>query len=185
MPTLDLAAFGAGKISYADLTGELNFSDLRALTDELYTTIHAIISSSTDADVSFVPHDLAAKDTNEQGWTLSHVIAHLTATAEESAVTAALLAKGVTPEGRLRYETPWETLQTAQQVLSRLQESQRMCNAYLDAWPDAPQLDVTLVRVPHFGPLNAIRMYVLGYLHGTSHIEQVREIMRQAGQSRS
>jgi hypothetical protein len=67
---------------------------------------------------------------------LSHIIAHLTATLEEAATIATLLARSVQVEERLRSETPWQKLSTFQMVQARLQESRRTCRAFLDAWPD-------------------------------------------------
>jgi hypothetical protein len=55
-----------------------------------------------------------------------------------------------------------------------------MCRAFLDVWPDSPHLDLTITRIPHIGPMNAIGYYLLGILHGQSHLDQLREIMRQA-----
>src|SRR5690348_15543056 len=91
------------------------------------------------------PCDLDASDHSEQGWTMSHIIAHLTATLEDAAATAAMLARGVQVEQLLRFETPWQQLSTFQMVKARLQESHRMCRAFLDAWPDESHLHVTIM----------------------------------------
>jgi hypothetical protein len=91
-----------------------------------------------------------------------------------------MLARGVKVEGRLRYETPWESIQTVQQLHDRLAESQRMCNAFLAAWPDKPFLDVTVTRIPFLGQINAVQAYMLGIIHAQAHFEQLRDIVSQA-----
>ena len=145
----------------------------------VFRTIQSIMSNATDADVTFVPEDPQAGE-GEHGWTLAHVIAHFTASLEEGAASSALLSRGFVIEQRLHTETPWESLTTIEQVRSRLEESSRICHAYLDAWPDKPNLEITSVRVPFMGPMNAIGGYVLGLLHGQMHYGQLKEIMSQA-----
>ena len=168
-----------GQISYADLVRTIGHSDLYTITDELFDELKSILASATDAAVIFVPHDVAATDASEQGWTLSHIVTHFTASFEESAAAAAMFARGVKVEARLRYETPWESLVTQQMVMARLGESQRICRAFLDAWPDEPHLDITVTMIPRFGPLNAIGMYTLGLLHAQGHLNQLRETLAQ------
>ncbi len=182
MLNFDFTALREGKITFADVVKDVKYSDLRAQTDEFFNTIQSIIAGTTDADVTFLPQDPETQEANGLGWPMSHIIVHLTATIEESAAVAAMLARGVTVEGRLRYETPWESIQTAAQLQARLKESQRMCHAFLDAWPDAPHLDVTIIRVPALGPLNAIAMYMLGIFHGQTHFNQLRNTVQQAKQ---
>ena len=177
---LNFEAFRSGKASYADTVRDVTHTDLYQATDDLFDTIESIITGVTDMGTTFVPHDPDLKDPNEEAYTLGHVIVHLTATLEEASSVGSVLARGISFEGRLRNEVPWQTIRTAQQVHARLRESRRMCKAYLDAWPDAPHLDVTIMRIPSFGPMNAVGMHALGILHGGGHIEQLREIMRQS-----
>ena len=177
--SIDLTAVHAGQMSYADFTRTMQHDDLYVLTDELIATIESILAPATDTTVLFVPRDPTEENQQEQGWTISHVIAHLTATLEEAAAFAAMLARGVLVEARLRYETPWQDLRTAQMVQARLQESQRICRALLDAWPDEAHLDVTRTLIPQFGPMNAVGFYVLGLTHAQDHLDQLRETVRQ------
>ncbi len=183
----DFAAVRAGRLPYAEAVNNLDHAALRRLTDEIYDALGAAVAGATDAAVGFVPRDPALTDPAERAWTLGHVIVHVTAGCEDSAAVAATLARGVPvpegPAGRSRYETPWETVLTARHVFDRLAESRRMCHAFLDAWPDAPHLDLTVTLVPRFGPLNAIGRYALGLFHADAHLEQLREIMRQAGEA--
>ncbi len=177
---LNFEGFRSGKASYAESVHDVTHADLYKATDDFFDTLEPIVTGLTDMGATFVPHDPELKDPNEQAYTLGHVIVHLTATLEEASSVGSVLARGINFEGRLRNEVPWETIRTAQQVHARLRESRRMCRAYLDAWPDAPHLDVTIMRIPSFGPMNAVGMHALGILHGGGHLEQLREIMRQS-----
>jgi hypothetical protein len=176
---IDFATIRSGQKTYADIVRNLTYVDLRSSTEEFFDTIDTILAGANDAAVTFVPVDPAKSD-GEEGWSLNHVLTHLTATLEEAAAVASAMARGVNLEARLRYEVPFETMQTAQQVQARLQESRRMCRGFFDTWPDQPHLDIQVTRFPALGPMNAIGLYALGFGHGQSHLEQLREIVRQA-----
>ena len=188
---LDFAPVRDGKLSFTDLTHNLTKTDLYRLTDEMIDTMQAIIADAKDEDVDFVPQDPAANDTfgideeKDLAWTLGHVIVHATASSEESAALAVTLARGLPVDGRSRYEVPWRTVHTVAQLRQRLAESHRMRRAFLDAWPDEPHLDTTYTPYPRLGPINAVTRFVLGLSHDDSHIEQLREIMRQARAQRN
>ncbi|HEY0752872.1 MAG TPA: hypothetical protein VGD98_02750 [Ktedonobacteraceae bacterium] len=107
------------------------------------------------------------------------MIVHATASSEESAALALTLARGLPVEGRSRYEVYWETVTTVEQMRRRLEESRSMRKAMLDAWPDEPHLEVTYTPYPSVGSINAIGRFIFGLSHDTSHLEQLREIMRQ------
>lgn len=179
MIAIDFAAIRSGQKTFADLVHGLTRDDLRTSTEEFFDTIDAILDGAGDNVITFVPVDPAKSD-GEEGWSFNHVIAHLTATLEEAAAVASAMARGVTLESRLRYEVPIESLQTVQQVKGRLAESRRMCRGFFDTWPDQPHLDIQVTRFPALGPMNAIGIYALGFGHGQSHLEQLREIVRQA-----
>ncbi len=183
MMKIDLDAVYAGQISYADMIRDVQHADLYRMTDELFDTLTQILSKATDAAVLFVPRDPAASDDSEQGWALSQIVAHLTATLEEAAATTAMFARGVQVEERLRFEASWQKLSTLAMVQARLQESQRICRAFLDAWPDAPHLNVTRTLIPLFGPLDAVGLYILGIAHGQGHLDQLRETVQQFASS--
>jgi len=184
---IDFTAVREGHTSYQDATRDLTPADVRPLTEQIFDAVAGIVAGATDADVVFQPVDPAAHDANaapgtdaDSGWTLGHVIVHLTAGLEETAALGVTLARGVEVEGRSRYETSWETIKTARQVHDRLTESRRMCLAFRDAWPDRPHLDVTRVAIPQFGPLDAVRQATMGIFHADSHLDQLRDIMGQA-----
>ncbi|MBI5651204.1 MAG: DinB family protein [Chloroflexi bacterium] len=188
---LDFTALGKG-IKMRQLTENLTPNDLRALTNEMLDTMQNLIANCADEDVTFVPKDANAYDSFADdpdlvhlAWTLGHVIAHVTASAEESAFIAAELARGVPHRGgRSRYEIPWDTITTIAQCRERLEESRRMRLALLDAWPPKPDLQNAYESRPGFEPLNAITRFVFGLKHDNDHLNQLADIVRQAQAAR-
>jgi len=183
---LDFDLVRQGKQTLADLARELSRDDLHKLTDEIIDTVLAIIEDASAADVVFVPEDPAANDAfgaaeeASMPWTLGHVIVHATASSEEAAALSSLLARGIEVEGRSRYETDWRTVRKVAQVRQRLEESRHMRHAFLDTWPSEAHLEVVYTGFASFGPMNAIARFLFGLLHEDGHLEQLREIMRQA-----
>jgi DinB family protein len=187
---LDFTLVKNKTLTFSDLARDLTKTDLRNLTNEMIDTMLSIIADATDEDVVFVPQDPNADDPygipEEKNlvWTLGHVAVHTTASSEESAALALTLARGLIPEGRSRYEVPWRSVQTIDQVRHRFEESRRMRLAMLDAWPDEPHLEVTYSLSPRFGPYNATSRFLMGLYHDDDHLGQLREIMRQVRESR-
>lgn len=187
---IDFTAVKSRTTSYADMIAQQTKADLYRYTDAMIDTMQEIIADATDADVVFVPVDPNASDTfgipeeKDLAWTLGHVIVHVTASSEESAALALTLARGLPVEGRSRYETPWREVHTIAQVRERLEDSRRMRKAMLDAWPEEAHLDVTYTPYPRLGPINAIGRFIFGLSHDTDHLDQLREIMRQAREAR-
>lgn len=192
-----------GKTSYADVVRHVRPVDLRMKTEQFFDAVQAILAEATDAAVLLVPSDpnaseepetalevLAAKEgrwkshtasgEGKPGWTLSRVIAHVTAILEDGMACAAMLARGVQLDARLMYEMPSASMTTTEQVRNRVHESRRICLALLDAWPDQPHLETTVIRIPEIGPLNAIGIAMSGLFHGPMHLDQLCEILRQA-----
>ena len=189
---LDFQALRDKRTTLLELTAGLTPADLRALTAEMIDTMLGFIRDCTDADVTFVPHDPDAFDgyaadsaSVNIAWTLGHVIAHTTASAEESAFLAAELARGVELHGRSRYEVPWESVTTIAQCRARLEESRRMRLATLAVWPDTPHLEVTYQSGPDRPRYNAVQRFVLGLRHDFDHLGQIEEIARQAAAARA
>ena len=180
------------ELTMAELCQGLTIDDLRHHTQEMIDLQFKLISEAVDADVVFVPVDPEAHDSyaeNEDdvsiAWTLGHVIVHVTASSEESAAQAANLARGVAVEGRMRYETPWEKVTTVKQIHQRLEESRRIRLAFLDAWPDVPHMDNTYTpNYPKAKPRTPVMQFAGGLAHDDSHLLQIKEIMRQALESR-
>ena len=183
---LDFDEVRQEKQTLADLAHDLSKADLHRLSDEMIDTVLAIIAEVTAADIVFVPEDPAAHDgfgVSEEAnlaWTLGHVIVHATASSEEAAALSTVLARGIEIEGRSRYETDWRTVHSVAQVRRRLEESRHMRHAFLDAWPSEPHLDLVYTGFASYGPLNAPARFLLGLMHEDAHLEQLREIIRQA-----
>lgn len=185
---LDFTRVRKKEITLAELCQNLTVDDLHNLTDEIVDTQLSLIANADDADVTFQPLDPQAHDEYAASeaelnlaWTLGHVIVHATASSEESAAQAANLARGVAVQGRMRYETPWETITTVAQLHQRLEESRRMRHAFLNAWPDQPDLmNAYTASYPNARPRNAIEQFVGGLAHEESHLGQIADIMTQA-----
>ncbi len=183
---LDFEKVRQGEQTLAGLARDLSPTDLHRLTDEIIDSVLAIIAEATAADVVFVPEDPDARDSSGVSaeinlpWTLGHVILHTTASSEEAAALASTLARGIEFEGRLRYEPDWRTIRGVAQVRARLEESRQMRHAFLATWPSPPHLDVVSTGFVTYGPLNAPARFLLGLMHEDEHLEQMREILRQA-----
>lgn len=182
---LDFAAVTARQVTLSELSAGLNPVRLHQLTDGMLDTTRAIVRSARDADVVFVPVDVAAHDEGAPpeernlAWTLAHVVAHATASAEESAALASSMARGILPDSRSRFEVDWHVLHRTEQLLRRLEESRRICHSFLNTWPAEPHLDLVLTDA-YLGSINAVARFVLGLWHYDAHLAQLREIMRQA-----
>jgi hypothetical protein len=190
---LDFAAVRSGERTMLELAEGLTVTDLHRLIDEMADLQLALVADAQDADVTFVPSDPNAKDTYaanesdvELAWTLGHVIVHATASSEEGAFLAVEMARGVPPHGRSRYETPWENITTITQARARLEESRRMIHAMLNICPDLPHVEVMTEPAAgsRFPAMNMYGRFLLGLMHADSHIEQLREILRQAHAAR-
>lgn len=173
--------------SIQDLAADLRAEDLRGLTNQMCDLQLAALEEATDADVVMVPDDPDAKDTFASrpedvglSWTLGHVVVHTTASAEESAALALVLARGLPVEGRSRYEVPWEEARTVQFLRGRIEESRRMRLAMLEAWPDEAHLDNFYAPYEGRPPMNALGRFLSGLAHDQSHLEQMDKIMGQA-----
>lgn len=175
---LSLARFAAG----------FSQADLRRATHEMVDRLLDMLVDCTDEDVVFTPvdpqaHDAFAENPDEAdlAWNLGHLVAHVTASAEECAFLAAELARGVARSGRSRSEVPWQEMTTIAQCRQRLAESRRMRLATLDVWPDAPYLDtVRAFSSPRIGHLNAVGYYLFGMLHEDGHLAQIADVIAQA-----
>jgi len=188
---LDFQALKEKRVKLMDLVAGLGPDDLRRLTDGMIDDMLAAVAGCTDADAVFVPEDPAADDPYADNladanlaWTLGHVIVHTTASAEESAALASILARGAEIQGRSRYEVPWQTVTTIAQCRERLEESRRMRHASLAMWPDQPHLDNCYTPSLSTGAINCVGRFVLGLRHDWDHIGQIREIVRQAKAAR-
>lgn len=188
---LDFTAVRHKEMSYAELVAGLTVADLRHLTHELIDYQLALLADCTDADVVFVPVDPNANDPYAEdradvnlAWNLGHLIAHVTASSEESAALAAELARGVVRDGRSRSEVPWESVTTVAHCRQRLAESRRMRLASLEMWPDVPYLDNKVTPWPSIGEIDAYGRFVLGLSHDQGHLAQIEDVIAQAKAAR-
>ena len=188
---LDFTPVREKKTSVADLARPLTKTDLARLTHEMIDLMLNLIEDATDADVVFTPIDPKADDSaaSTEGerniaWTLGHLVVHATASSEEAAFIAAEMARGVPNHGRSRYETDWETITTIAQCQARLEESRRMRLASLSVWPDAPHYELNVEPYPGAGSRNCKGRFVGGLAHDDSHLEQIKDVVRQAKAAR-
>ncbi len=189
---IDFALVRSGEQNLMELAQGMSADDLKAATNASLDLILEILGDATDAELVHMPDDPNADDPYAKpgeehiGWSLAHLVAHVTASAEEDAAMSSILARGIpyTREPRLRWETPWRAFQTREQVLQRVAESRRIRLAYLDAWPDEPHLDVFRELserfVAKFGPQNAPATLLFGLRHEADHYDQLRDARAQA-----
>jgi len=183
---LDFQSVREKKITLQDLVKDLIKDDLRRELDDMYDKISLLIADCSDAHVTFEPVDEKANDLSaiegeeESGWTLGHVIVHITASMEESASIATELARGVKYHGRSRSEVPWREASTIEYCRTRLAESRRMCLASLEMWPDTAYMENTYTPSEGAIPHTAISRFASGLRHTSDHLGQIAEIIRQA-----
>lgn len=196
---LDLTPYIRGELKGIEFVRKYNPTahDLRKVTNKGIDTLLDIISDLTDEDVVFDPVDPYADDPHAKpgeekiGWSIAHLVAHVTASSEEWAAYSSILARGIpyVPEPRLRYETHWRDITTKAQAVQRLEESRRMRLAFLDTWPDKPHLDVYRELSSRFveraGEMNAQSGFLFGLKHEIGHYDQFREVARQAREARA
>jgi hypothetical protein len=190
MRSIDFEPVRSGSLQLIDLAQGMGPTELAEASRAVDDRLLELLAGAIDADVTFEPDDPGADDTFATDpaeaalpWTLGHVIAHVTASAEEAAFLAAELARGILPHGRSRAEVPWPSLLTAADVRHRLEESRRMVLGTLAVWPDEPHLEV--VYTTSTGSVrNAPARFLGGLMHKDEHVGQVGEILRQARMSR-
>jgi hypothetical protein len=190
---LDFTPVRSGLVSMPEFAGDFVKEDLWTLTNEMIDKMLSLTADCSDQDVVFVPQDPDAYDefaeTAEEldlAWTLGHVIVHVTASSEEAAFLAAELARGVAMRvRRSRYEVPWESMTTIEQVRRRLEESRRMRLASLEMWPDEPHLENHYIYRKNNSKINAQTRFLFGLKHDDDHLGQIAEIVRQAKEARS
>jgi hypothetical protein len=181
---IDFTSVSSGQRKVADLAADITLDDLKAATNAQIDKLVAQTRALSDAQVVFVAADPDAE--GGVGWNVAHLIAHVTASSEEGAAVSSILARGIDYpfEPRLRAEVDWTTLTTTAACIQRLEESRRIRQGYLSAWPDQPRLDTHRTLPAGFaervGPLNAIGSCLLGLVHEAGQFAQLSEIIAQA-----
>jgi hypothetical protein len=175
--------------SLYDLANAYSYADLCSALNSYVDHMIRMIQYLSDDQATFIPTDPEADDpyalTEEDrhiGWSLVHLVMHVTASAEEAAAFSSILARGIAIGGRLRSERDWRQVTTCGGAMSRLEECRRMCLAYLAAWPD--QADLTTVRIMpenmSWMKPNAQVSFLFGLMHWHKHLDQFQEVARQA-----
>lgn len=191
LTAINFAPFFNKDVKLAELAADLTIEDLRRATNESIDHLLGVLEGLSDDDVTFDPADPEADDPHavegeeKIGWSLAHLVAHVTATSEEGAAFSSLLARGVAAKDRPRYETPWRDITTHAQTVQRLEESRRMRLAFLDTWPDEPHLDVYRAGVSerfiaYYGNPNAFVAFLMGLSHEVGHYDQFDDVRQQA-----
>lgn len=188
--SIDFTRLRSEEVSLYEFSKTLTRSKLRDASDASIDTLLVLLEDVTDKEINHIPRDALADDPHAVageetiGWSLGHLVLHVTASAEEGAAVSSMLARGVVVEQRLRFEHDWKThCRTKLDCLHRLEESRRIRNAYLDTWPATPLLDV-FQKFPEGHPwhqqVNAQAAFVLGLRHEAGHLEQFQDTKRQA-----
>jgi hypothetical protein len=172
-----------------ELANEYSHADLGAALNSYVNFTHQVISEVSDEQATHIPVDSNADDpyaTTEAdrhlGWSLVHLVMHVTATAEEAAAFSSILARGIAIGGRLRSERNWREVTTCAEAVARLEECRRMCLAYLATWPDRPDLTTVRIMPQNLSWMkpNAPVSFLAGLLHWHRHIEQFQHVAEQA-----
>lgn len=189
---IDFSPVDRHEMQLLEFSKQFSLADMKAATNASIDWIQDIIKDMSDAQMTFLPYDPDADDPHavageeKIGWSLAHLVVHVTASAEEGAAFSSILARGIPypKEPRLRYETNWHTVTTKAQAVQRLEESRRMRLTYLDTWPDAPHLEVyresSERSIEKFGYINAAASFLGSLKHESGHYDQFREVARQA-----
>ena len=194
---IDFSPMQDGDLTYIEYAQRENIdaAALKQCSDESIDFLLGLLGDLSNDDIVFDPEDPGADDpyavAGEEniGWSFGHLIAHVTASSEEGAAFSSLLARGVPASERPRYEAPWREMITVAQLQTRLEESRRMRNAYLETWPDNPFLDVNRPVserfTARFGQMNAPAAFLFGLSHEVGHYDQILDVKRQALAARS
>jgi hypothetical protein len=181
-----------GELKYLDLAEQYSVEQLRDATNASIDYLLDLIADLNDANVIFDPVDPLADDPyaapgeEKIGWNIAHLVAHVTASSEEWAAYASILARGLDypAEPRLRYETPWRDLTNLAQCIQRLEESRRIRLGYLATFPDTPFLETRRQLSERFieriGEINAPAAVLFGLSHEAGHFEQFKDVKNQA-----
>lgn len=177
------------EITFADLASQYSNAGLATALNAYVDFTRQIIHSVSDEQATFVPSDLDAHDPyaaseadQHAGWSLVHLVAHVTASAEEAAAFSSILARGIAIGGRLRKECDWRQMTTCVMAATRLEECRRTCLGYLATWPEPPDLATTRImpeNTPWPAP-NATGSFLVGLMHWSVHIPQFQKTAEQA-----
>lgn len=188
---IDFTPLRKRTVKAREFADRYTLADIRETAAAGIEFMRDVLADLEDSDVTFAPVDPEAHDpyarTGEVhiGWSIAHLIVHVTASTEEGGALASVLARGIDypNEVRLRYETDWRTITRKAQLEQRLDESLRMRMAFIDTMPDDPQ-PATVKRSERFlaifGETDAKASYIFSLMHEFEHHQQMLEVKRQA-----
>jgi hypothetical protein len=189
---IDFSPVNGDTVKVAHFAQTLTVAQFKTATQASLDLLVSIVGDATDAEIVHIPDDPLANDPyaaeaeRNLGWSLAHLIAHVTATSEEYCAIASILGRGVNYPRvpRLRFETPWREITTASHAMQRLEESRRIRMGYLETIPDSPHLD-TLRELSDgyrekFGDQNMLTAIAMGLYHENDHYDQFRDVRAQA-----
>ncbi len=181
------------EVKMMDWASQFSLADIRDAANASIDFMLDILNGLTDADVTFIPFDPEASDPialpelQNIGWGVGHLILHVTASTEEYAATASVVARGINfpREPRLRIEADWQTAaRTVDECRQRILESARMRNAFLDSFPDQPSTTARWERsekfIEIFGEMDAKGAFMMGLNHEYGHHAQFLDAKAQA-----
>ncbi len=181
---IDFQPILAKEKTLSDLAKEFNRRSLGdALTSYVDFTRQVVENTPSDELAAAIPDDpladdphAASEEERHVGWSLVHLVTHVTASAEEGAAFSSLLARGIAIGSRLRSEQDWRQVKTRAAAVQRLEECRRICLGYLAAWPDQPDLAAVRLMPEHLSWLkpNAPVSFLHGLLHWHLHLEQIQ-----------
>lgn len=192
---IDFTPLRERKLKAGEFSSRYTLADIRETAVAGIAFMRELIADLDDADLTFDPVDPEANDPYARageehiGWSIAHLIVHVTASTEEGAALASVLARGIPypNDVRLRYETDWRTVTKKSQLEQRLEESLRMRLAFIDSMPDKP-LHATVKRsdrfVELFGETDYKATYIFSLMHEYGHHAQMLEVKRQAVEGR-
>lgn len=192
---IDFTPLRERKVKAGEFASRYSLADIRETAVAGITFMRELIADLDDADVTFDPIDPEANDPHARpgeehiGWSIAHLIVHVTASTEEGAALASVLARGIPypNDVRLRYETDWRSVTKKSTLEQRLNESLRMRLAFIDSMPDKPS-NATVKRSERFielyGETDYKATFIFGLMHEFGHHEQMAEVKRQAIEGR-
>src|SRR5258708_23853908 len=137
-----------------DLASQYSNADLHAALNSYVDFTIQIINSVSDEQALYIPPDPDANDPyatteaeHHMGWSLVHLVMHVTASAEEAAAFSSILARGIAIGGRLRSERDWRPVAACAAGVARFEQMRRICLPYLRTLPDQAAL-ATVCIVP-------------------------------------
>ena len=98
---IDFSPVDRHEVQMLEFAKQFSLADLKAATNASIDFMLDIIKDMSDAQLTFLPYDPDADDPHavegeeKIGWSLAHLVVHVTASAEEGAAFSSMLARGI------------------------------------------------------------------------------------------